>query len=145
MNEQLFTQPKPRPNFTKLTYTITVTTTLALVTYGELHADEIRKSLKPTFTVGTPWGTMQILTPWGHSRELPNIITTTGVTPVSTTSTNDAMGKAQREAINKELTERHEQAKKEAFEQMARENQAKVRKCVINGETIFQDHPCETQ
>lgn len=45
----------------------------ATLIYGELHQDQIRKSLTPTFAINSPWGMIIIDTPWGKNMELAKL------------------------------------------------------------------------
>ena len=56
----------------KAIFYIIVASAIATLIYGTLHHKQIQQSLKPTFTVNTPWGTAEILTPWGKAQKTKN-------------------------------------------------------------------------
>jgi hypothetical protein len=88
--------------------------------YCMTHLEEIKKSLKPTFELNTPWGTAEIKTPWGNDAPVaPQIYTA------------EASNSLNLEPI--ETTNADRRAR----------SPSKILKCVVDDRVTYQNTPCE--
>jgi hypothetical protein len=114
---------RPRVLANALFFILVGATILAGEIYAAFHYEDIRKSLKPTFTIGTPRAVATIYTPWGRDEQNP--LQTASISTRQESSTAN---------IN---------TRPIAQETVEKISNGVIQKCETNGKITYQDKSCD--